>query len=197
MPLLLLISGEPAGWVFGLVTSAALLFLATILAIVTGLLLSLFMQFFRRACALEDLGVTAAIVRGWLVIRHNLKDVILMALLMAVTTIGWMLAMLPLLVLLVPVFLVFIVLGGLAAMAVLFPVSGLAHLVMNDVLAWVLAGTLALVVFLPFLVAPYAFLRGLLEVFRSSNWTLTYRALQAMEKEVPEPPKPQAILAKA
>lgn len=197
MPLLLLISGDPAGWIFGLVTSAALLFLATILAIVTSLLLSLFMQFFRRACALEDLGVTAAIVRGWRVIFHNLKDVFLMAILMVASTIGWTLAMVPLLIVLIPAFLVFIVLGGLVAVVVLFPVAGLAHLFLNDVLAWVLAGTLALVVFLPFIVAPYTFLRGLLEVFRSSNWTLTYRALQAMEKEAPELSKAEALLAKA
>jgi hypothetical protein len=141
--------------------------------------------------------VTASIVRGWQVIRHNLKDVFLMALLMIATTVGWILAMVPLLVLLTPVFLAFIVLGGLAAMAVLFPVAGLAHLFLNDVLAWVLAGMLALIVFLPFVVAPYTFLRGLLEVFRSSNWTLTYRVLQAQEKEVPEPTKAEALLAKA
>ncbi len=197
MPLLLLISGEPAGWIFGLVTSAALIFLVIFLATVTSLVLSLLMQFFRRACAIEDLGVTASIVRGWQVIRHNLKDVFLMALLMIATTVGWILAMVPLLVLLTPVFLAFIVLGGLAAMAVLFPVAGLAHLFLNDVLAWVLAGMLALIVFLPFVVAPYTFLRGLLEVFRSSNWTLTYRVLQAQEKEVPEPTKAEALLAKA
>jgi hypothetical protein len=40
------------------------------------MLVTLFTLFFRRACALEGLGVTAAIVRGFQVIFGNLKDVV-------------------------------------------------------------------------------------------------------------------------
>jgi hypothetical protein len=195
VPLVLAIRGDGRNWLFGLVTSAALFLLLLVVTALTSLVLSLLMQFFRRAAALEELGPLAAIGRGMSLIFRYPKDVLVMALAMLGATIGWSIAAIPLVILLVPVFIALIVTGALAAVVVLFPAAALASLVMNDILAWILAGVLALVVFIPITVAPFTFLRGLLEVFRSSTWTLTYRELRALEGLQPEPPKAKVALA--
>jgi hypothetical protein len=180
-PFALSLSSDPKGWIIGFVASAFLVAGTLFLVVITGWLVSLFTLFFRRACALEGLGVTAAIVRGFQVVFGNIKDVVVMTLLMLGTYIGWAVAAIPVLVLMIPIFLVLIVLGGLVAMTVLFPTAGVAQLFLNDVVAWVLGGSVALVIFIPIVAAPFTFLSGLLMVYQSSAWTLTYRELMALD----------------
>lgn len=197
VPLVLAIRDDARNWLFGLVTSATLFLVLLIAVALTSLVLSLLMQFFRRAAALEDLGPFAAIGRGLSLVIHHLKDVVIMALAMLGATIGWSIAVIPLIILLVPVIITMVVAGSLAAAVVLFPAAALANLVLSDALAWILASVLALAVFIPIVVAPFTFLGGLLEVFRSSTWTLTYRELRALEGLEPEPPKAKIALAQA
>ncbi len=180
-PFALSLSSDPGGWIIGFVASAFLVGGILFLVVITGWLVSLFTLFFRRACALEGLGVTAAIVRGFQVVFGNIKDVVVMTLLMLGTYIGWAAVSIPLLILMIPVFLVLIVLGGLVAMTALFPTAGVAHLFLNDVVAWVLGGSVALVIFISIVAAPFTFLSGLLAVYQSSAWTLTYRELLALD----------------
>ncbi len=180
-PFVLALDSDANGWIVGFLASAVLLAGTLILAAITSIIIGHFMHFFRRACAIEGLGVTASVVRGFQVIFRNLKEVIVMTFAMIVVQIGWMVAAVPLLVLMIPLFLVFVVIGGLAAVAVLFPSAWLASLALNEVVAWVVGGSLALVVFLPIVTAPFTFLSGLFAVYKSSTWTLTYRELLALE----------------
>jgi len=162
------------------------------------MLVTLFTLFFRRACALEGLGVTAAFVRSFQIIFGNLKDVVVMTLLTIAVFICWAVAAIPLLVLMIPVFLVLALLGVVAAMTVLFPTVTVAHFFLNDVVAWVLGGSLALVIFIPIVTAPFTFVSGLLTVFQSSAWTLTYRELLRLESAPAEPvSEAKSLLAKA
>ena len=69
---------------------------------------------------------------------------------------------------------------------------------LKDVVAWVLGGSLALVIFIPIVTAPFTFVSGLLTVYQSSAWTLTYRELLALESAPAEPvSEAKSVLAKA
>jgi hypothetical protein len=46
---------------------------------------------------------------------------------------------------------------------------------------WILAGVVGLPIFVLLIAAPWIFLGGLMEVFKSSVWTLSYRELRALE----------------
>jgi len=46
---------------------------------------------------------------------------------------------------------------------------------------WILAGVVGLPIFILVMAAPWIFLGGLMEVFKSSVWTLSYRELRALE----------------
>ena len=146
------------------VAGIGMFFLTILVAIVVSVVLGLLKPFFRRASALEELGVFASIRQGYQVVRQNLKDVGLMWLIMLGIALAW-----PILI--VPVFLL-VGLSGLV-LGVLFGlmVGGFAGVIWGVVAGLII---LALIV-----IIPLAFLEGLREVFNSSTWTVTYRELQA------------------
>ena len=153
------------GSTFLTVAAIGLFFLTILMAILVGIVLGLLKPFFRRASALDELGVFASIRQGYRVVRHNLKDSGLMWLIMLGLGLGWA-------IILVPVALVVgiagLVLGGLAGLMV----GGLA-----GILWGVVTGV---IVFMLVIFIPLAFLEGLREVFNSSTWTITYRELRTL-----------------
>jgi len=191
-PLLLWITKNTAAGVIGTVAAIGLFFLVLLLAIAIGTALSLLMQFFRRACALEELGVIEAIRRGLAVVRQHLKDVVIMWLITVGLSIGWLILMIPVVILLA---IVAGVVGGLPALLV----GGLARLALEGATPWILAAAVGLAIFVVVMAAPLLFLGGLVEVFKSSLWTLTYRELRALEglateaRELPEPDVPGQV----
>jgi len=191
-PLLLWATENTAAGVIGTVATVGLFFLALLLAIVVGTVVSLLMHFFRRACALEELGVIEAIRRGFTVVRQHLKDVAIMWLIMVGLSIGWVIAMIPVVILLV---LLAGVVGGLPALLA----GGLARLALEGATPWILAAVVGLAIFVVVMAVPMLFLGGLVEVFKSSLWTLTYRELRALEglatepRELPEPDVPGQV----
>lgn len=186
-PLLLWITENVALGVIGTVAAIGMFFLVVLLAIVVGTVIPLLMYFFRRACALEGLGVGDALREGYGVVRRHLKDVVIMALLMLGVRIAWSLVMLPVVFLLL--FLA-VLLGGLPALMV----AGLTSLFLEGAAPWILAGVLGVPIFILVVAVPGLLLGGLMEVFRSSTWTLTYRELRALEGMGPEPePLPEPI----
>ena len=193
-PLLLWVTAEPGAAVLGTIASAGLFYVILVLALVTGFMASILTQFFRRVCALEGTGVTTSIVRGFQIVWRNLKDVAIMTVFMIGASLGWVILLIPASLVLIPVILLFVIIGGLTTAAVVLSLGGLASLLLNDVVAWVLAGSVGLAIFIPIVGAPFFFLGGLLQVFKSSSWTLTYRQLAAMEKEEPET-SPKVALA--
>jgi hypothetical protein len=180
VPLLLWTTKNTAAGVIGTVATIGLFFLFLLLAIVVGAALSLLMQFFRRACALEGLGVIEAIRRGFAVVRQHLKDVALMWLIMVGIGIGWAIAM-------IVVALTLLMVGGILGALPALLAGGLASLVTEGAAPWILGGAVGLPIFIVVVAVPALFLQGLAEVFKSSVWTLTYRELGVLESLATEP----------
>jgi len=152
-----------------------------LLAIVAGVVLSLLRQFFWRACALEELGVIESIRQGFDVVRRHLKDVVIMWLIMIAVQIGWVIALIATAILLFPAIILLIAVGGVLGGLPALLVGGLASLFFEGAVPWIVAGMVGLPIFILVMAAPWMFLGGLMEVFKSSVWTLTYQELRALE----------------
>lgn len=173
-PLLLWTTDNTVAGVIGTVAGIGLLFLAILLTIVVVVVLSLLMHFFRRTCALEELGVIEAIRQGYTLVRQHPKDVGIMWLIMAGLSLGWIIVMIPVVIMLM---LAAGMLGGLPALLI----GGLASLVSEGAMPWILGAAVGAPIFILVMAAPLLFLGGLVETFKSSVWTLTYRELRALE----------------
>ncbi len=197
--LLLALGGMVVFLLLGIVAAAPLLVwltkssvlqaIGTSISVILGVLLilvliayvivaSLLAQFFRRACVLEDLGVIESMQRGWQVMRMRLGDVIIMALLVFAILLGLTLLMIPLFLLLG---LIGIFLGGIPALLV----GGITSLFVHGDTPWILAVLVGMPVFLLVVAAPLLFAGGLIEVYKSSTWTLTYREVLALGSSSP------------
>jgi hypothetical protein len=172
--------GEPTV-IIGAVITAALFFLGVFAVVVIVAGVSLVKIFSRRACAIEGLGVMASVYRGYSLVRGNLRQLVLPALVMLGINFGW-----PALVGVLALVLlgIGIVVGGLPALLV----NWLAGLAAGTTTAIVIAVAVGVLLLLLVLVAPLVWLDGLREVFLSSMWTLTYRELGRLEQLAQERP---------
>jgi len=66
-------------------------------------------------------------------------------------------------------------------------IGGLASLIFEGAVPWILAGVVGIPIFILVIAVPGLFLGGLVEVFKSSVWTLTYREVRALESLETEP----------
>jgi hypothetical protein len=184
-PLLLWATGNRFAGVIGTVATVGLFFLILFLAIVVGTVITLLRRFFWRACALEQLGVIDSIREGFDVVRRHVKDVVIMWLIMVGVRIGWAIAMVVSFIVLLPVVLLLIVVGGVVGGAPALVIGGLASLFLEGPIPWVMGAVIGLPIFILIMAAPWVFLDGLMEVFKSSTWTLTYRELCILEELEP------------
>lgn len=169
----------------GIVGTIGLAFLLILLLIVVIVVLTLLMKFFYRACVLEGLGVVESIRRGYSVVRRNLKDVVVMWLLMVGVSIGIAIAMFIVMLLLLALG---VLAGGLPALLA----GGLASQAFEGAVPWILGAVVGIPIFIVVVALPLLFLGGLVEVFKSSVWTLAYRELLALESvEADQPPQPE------
>jgi hypothetical protein len=164
--------GEPG--VIAIVMTIGLAFLVLFVVVIAAVVLNLLLHFFRRASALDDVGVFEAIRQGYAMARQNLEDVGIMWLLMAGVSIAFAIVFVLAAFLLIAIG---AVLGGGAG----FVGLSVARLIADGVTPWIVAGALGIPIFLLVLVVPLTFLDGLRMTFRSSTWTLTYRELRALE----------------
>jgi hypothetical protein len=185
-PLLLWTTDSTAAGVIGTVATIGVFLLTLFLAIVVGAALSLLMHFFRRTCVLEDLGVIDSIREGFGVVRRHLKDVVLMWLIMIGVGLGWIIAMVFVTILLLPAIILLIIVGGVVGGLPALLVGGLASLFFEGAVPWVLGAIVGVPIFILIVAVPWLFLGGLMEVFKSSVWTLTYRELRALESLEPQ-----------
>ena len=189
-PLLLWITKSVVAGVIGTVTTVGLFFLLVFVAIVIAVVLALLKHFFRRTCALESLGVSDSLREAYGVVRRNLKEVVVVWLIMVGLRIGLTILAIPLLIIIIPVMLLLIlvagVLGGLPALVV----GLLASLILEGAVPWILGALVGIPIFILVIAVPWVFLGGLVETFKSSVWTITYRELRAAERmhAVPAPP---------
>ncbi len=173
-PLLLWITGDNTAGIIGTAATVAMVIPLILLVIAVSVVLTLLTHFFRRACALEEVGVIEAIRQGYGLVRRHLQDVAVMWLIMFGLGIAWLLLMIPVTIALV---LLGLVIGGLPALLV----GGLASLTFEGAVPWILGVVVGLPIFILVIAAPGLLIGGLAEVFRSSVWTLTYRELHALE----------------
>jgi hypothetical protein len=59
--------------------------------------------------------------------------------------------------------------------------GGLTSLALEGPVPWIVGAAVGVPIFFLVLVVPMLFLGGLIEVFKSSVWTLTYREVRALE----------------
>ena len=163
------------------VTAIGLGLLIILLAIVAGVVLSLLRQFFWRACALEEMGVIESIRQGFGIVRRHLKDVVIMWLIMIGVQIGWVIALIATAIVLFPAIILLIIVGGVLGGLPALLTGGLASLIFEGAVPWIVAGVVGVPIFILVVAAPWMFLGGLMEVFKSSVWTLSYRELRALE----------------
>lgn len=173
-PLLLLLTKNQPLTVIGIVTTVGLELLVIFLAVVAAIALSVLMQFFHRAIVIENQGVFESIRRGWDVARGRLGDVVIMALILFGIGLAFTLLMIPIAI---AVLLVSGLAGGLPGLLV----YGVTNLFSHGALPIILAVLVGLPIFLLLLIVPLDFVSGLMEVFTSSTWTLTYREALARE----------------
>lgn len=171
-PLLLWITRETVVGILGTVTAIGLVFLVILLAIVIGIAVSTLQHFFWRTSVLEGRGVFESIREGFQMVKQNLKDVALMWLFMAVINfvigIGLMLF-----------FFLILILAAVVGLLPALLVGGLTSLFANGPWPWIAGAVVGVPLFILVLTIPTAFLGGLLETFKSTVWTLTYRELKA------------------
>jgi hypothetical protein len=167
--------------VVGAIITAALFFLGVFLVVLIVAAVSLVKIFSRRACAIEGLGVTASVYRGFSLVKGNLRPLVLPALIMLGINLGW-----PLLggVLVLVLLGIGILVGGLPALMVRW-LAGLATGATTAVVIAVVVGVLLLILVLA---APLIWLDGMRQVFLSSMWTLSYRELCRLEQLAQEVP---------
>jgi hypothetical protein len=172
-PLLVwLVNSQPLR-ILGTVVSIGMFFLVILLFIIIGIVLSVVMEFIRRAVVLEDLGVFDSFRRGFALVRQRLGDIVLMALILFAIGLAWIVVMIPVIILLL---LAAVVLGGLPGLLAGFITSLFAQ----GAMPYIVGGLVGLPIFLLVIIAPSTFLNGLMETFKSSTWTLTYREVLAL-----------------
>ena len=196
-PLLLWLTKNTVVGVIGTVTAVGLFFLMILLAIIVNAVVGLLKHFIRRACVVEELGVVDSIRAGFGLVRRRLKEVIIMWLIMIGVQIGWGIAMMVTIVVLFPIIILLLILGAVLGGLPALLVFGLASLVTSGPVPWILAGVIGAPIFILVVAAPWIFLSGLMEVFKSSVWTLTYRELRALEDVELEPelePGPEPVV---
>jgi hypothetical protein len=175
LPLLAWTTHNTVVGVAGTIATVGMGMLIIFVGILAGIALSLLLHFFRRACILEERGVIDSIRRGFALVRQRPWDVILMGLLLFGIRLGWLILMILVVLLLV---IMGLFLAGIpAALA-----GGIASLFSQGAIPWIVAAFVGGSIFIVIFVAPLLFLAGLMEVFKSSVWTLTYRELLALEK---------------
>jgi hypothetical protein len=173
-PLLLWTVGSSVAGVIGTLSTISLFLVAILVAMVVVAAVSLLRRLSWRACVLEGLGVTKAIRQGYAIVRDNLLNAGVTWLIAAGLRIGWAIVT-------IPIILVLLIVGTTLGGALALLVGGLTGLAFEGATPWVVASVVGVPAFLLVLAAPLAFLGGLLEVFLSSTWTLTYRQLRGLK----------------
>lgn len=167
----------------GTVATIGLFFLAILFVIVAFVAISVFKEFFWRACILEGKGVIDSIRHGFAMVKRRLGNVALMWLIMLGVGLGFTIAMIPVVLLLIVLGLA---IGGVPGYLVGLLVSQAAE----GAAPWIIGALVGVPIFILVIGVPSLFLGGLYQVFTFNVWTLTYRELRALEQVTGEPVAP-------
>jgi len=168
LPLLLLITGETAAMVIGVLLAIAGILFAILVLLLISAIVSPFMELAWRRTTLDDQGVIASLGDTLGLIRRNLKDVFVVWLLMFGIGIGW--AFVALIVVLPVALIAAVIIGGIPAL--------LVYLISQSFIGAAITGLpLALIVLI--LISSAG--TGLYLVYQSAVWTLAYLEIQALD----------------
>ena len=182
MPVILGSLGGREPTLAGIIATIGMAFLIIFLAILVGVVLSLIMEIIQRVCVLENRGVLDSIRQGWQIVLKNLKDVILMWLILLGIKIGYFIALIPVALLVIGGGLL---VGGGVGIALYIILRALSGIAAGWITAAIIGGTLFLVI----LSVPLLFLGGLRETYISSVWTLAYRELSLTAPRISNRPE--------
>jgi len=146
-----------------------------LLIIAACAILSITRPVMRQACAVDGLGVGASIRHGFVLLKTRFDRVFITWLTWLATRVAWTIAIIPLSILLSPVLLISMVAGVVIAAVPTLLVAGIANQFVNTIFAWSIGAIFGFPVFVLVTFSPIIFLSGLVEVFMSSFWTLSYR----------------------
>jgi hypothetical protein len=187
-----ILSGESIMAV-GIFLIAGLVFFLILAIILYVVLINFMRNFIIRACVLEDAGVIESIKKGFALIRENWKDAGMMWLVMIGLGLAWFFVSILLLIVLIPAFVISLILG-LVVGGVPGLLTGLVATLFVPANVWavVIGALFGLPFFLVIAGFPFLFVEGLVQVFRSTVWTLVYREIKPEEManivaELPEP----------
>jgi len=170
-------AGRP--WIF-----LAIPFGLVLLVLFLGMVfLGILRPFFIRAVVLEDATIGEAFRRGWHVFAVNVKDSLLLWLVLVGVGLAVGIAMILVFFILIPVYILLALPGALVAAIPGAVAYGITALFNPQVLPWIIGAVAALPFFFLVVFSPLIFLGGLVQLYLSTNWTLAYR--QFTRREVP------------
>lgn len=165
---------------FSVIALIGVVFVLVFAVVILTVVLRLLRQFFWRVSALEDLGVTDSLRRGWELVRENWRSVGLMWLVMIGLGIAWAIASIILFFISIPLLLLTAAVAFVICAVPALLLVGFFHLFLGNVLAWVLGIVMMLPLFFTLAFSPWLLVGSWQAVFTSSVWTLTYREIQAL-----------------
>ena len=186
-PLLLIATGNIPAIVLGAVGTFGLLGLASYMLFAGSVFLSLVMQPVKRACILDNLGITASLRKGFKVLRENPKQVITVWIIWIGIRILWIPLSFVLMILTAPLLLLTILLGMVAGAVSGIVVAGFSSLFVGGATPWIMGAIVAIPIFILIIISPMLFLGGLVQVYLSNLWTLSYRDLRGKEAPMRAP----------
>jgi hypothetical protein len=145
------------------------------LAFAVTVILSITRPVMYQACAVDGLGVGASIRLGFTLLITRFERVISTWLVWLAIRLGWTIAIIPVMIILSPLLLLTVPLGILIGALPTLLAAGIASLFVSPIFAWIIGAMFGLPLFLLVIFSPIIFLSGLVEVFKSSFWTLSYR----------------------
>jgi len=153
-------------------------------------ILSITRPVMRQACVVDGLCVGASIRQGFVLLKTRFNRVFITWLTWLAVRIAWTFAVIPAFILLSPVILLSMV-GGIVIGAIpTVLVAGIANQFVSTVFAWIIGAVFGLPLFVLVTFSPIIFLSGLVEVFISSFWTLSYREFHPQVSMAQQPTIP-------
>jgi len=183
---LTVVSGNQAFAAVSVVSMIGLIFLAVFVVVILTIVLHLLRQFFWRVCALEDVGVSESLRRGYAMVRENWKNVGLMWLVMIGLGIAWAIVSIIAVIITIPVVIITGIIGAVVVAIPALLLVGIFSLFLGGPLPWIAGGLFILPLFFIIAFSPWLLLGSWQTIYTSTVWTLTYREIKALPALKPE-----------
>ncbi len=159
--------------------------LLVLLTLVIGLImlfLGIVRPFFVRAAAIEGKRFGEAFERGWQLFKNNFGKSLLMWITLVGIMIGLGFVMIAAALILIPAYVLLAIPGAIVAAIPGAIALGIASIFTHPVLSWIISAIIAAPFFFIITFSPLILIGGLVQLYSSNNWTLTYRQFAGMEQ---------------